>query len=128
MAGVWHAVWLVGIGAAAGFALVNALCLLRLALDVLAAGDVGECSLWPDPCSLTVWTGTDWATVTVIPVAFGRWGVALCRDRAPRRAGPFELVHRTRSEAEALGRARLLAGQLLRGWRPSAASAAVRVR
>jgi hypothetical protein len=29
-----------------------------------------------------------------MPVAFGRWGVAVCREVVPRRAQPLELVTR----------------------------------
>jgi hypothetical protein len=107
VSGVGHALTLVAIGAAAGAAIVNAFYLLRLVLDLIAARDVGQPHIWPDELSLTVWTGLDWFTVTVMPVAFGRWGVAVCRDDAPRRAEPLELVCRARSEPEARGRALL---------------------
>lgn len=56
----------------------------------------------------------DWFTVTVIPV-FGRWGVAVCRDEAPRRAEPLEVVGRVRTEAAARGRALLLVQDTLNG-------------
>ena len=117
MSGIYHALLLVGIGAAAGAAIVNAFYLLRLVLDLIAAAEFEQSYVWPDPRSLTVWTGVDWFTVTVIPVAFGRWGVAVCRDDAPRRAEPLELVCRARSEPEARGRALLLAQSVLRAGR-----------
>jgi hypothetical protein len=69
--------------------------------------------LWPNPRSLTVWTGEDWFAVTVMPVAFGRWGMAVCRDEVPRRAEPFELVGRARTEADARDRSNELAGRVL---------------
>jgi hypothetical protein len=95
--------------------LVNLLCLLRLMLDAIVAGGVKQPHLWPDARSLTVWTGIDWFTVTVMPVAFGRWGMAACRDEAPRQAEPLELVGRLRTEAKARGRALLLAQDVLNG-------------
>lgn len=109
MSGVCHAMLLVGIGAAAGAALVNLLCLLRMTLDAIVAGELEQAGVWPDDRSLTVWTGIDWFTVTVMPVAFGRWGVAACRDAAPRRAGPMELVGRESTEHNARARATELA-------------------
>ncbi len=112
MSGVREATRLVGMGVAAGFAIGNMVLLVWFALDVIAAR-AERCSLWPDPGSLTVWTGEDWVTVTVMPVAFGRWGVAACRDAAPRRAGPLELIERERTERKARGCARLLAMQVL---------------
>jgi hypothetical protein len=107
---------LVGIGAAAGAMIVNAFYLLRLVLDLIATHDVVQPRMWPDPRSVTAWTGVDWLTITVMPVAFGRWGIAMCRDVVPRRAGALELVKRVRSEQDALSRARALAGQVLGEW------------
>jgi hypothetical protein len=115
VSGVWHALLLVGIGVAAGAAFVNLLWLLREMVDLITAGDLKEPHLWPDSRSVTVWTGTDWFTVTVMPVAFGRWGVAVCRDDAPRRAETFELVGRLRGEREARGAALLLVREILNG-------------
>ena len=82
-------------------------------LDLVTAGEVEQPHLWPDRRSLTVWTGVDWFTVTVMPVAFGRWGVAVCRDDVPRRAERLELVGRVRTEPEARGRALLLVQDIL---------------
>jgi hypothetical protein len=115
VSGAWHALLLAGIGAAAGAALVNLLYLLRMMLDAIAAGDVEQPHVWPDERSVTVWTGRDWFTVTVIPVAFGRWGVAACRDAVPRRAEALELIGRLRTEPEARGRALLLVQDALNG-------------
>ena len=42
-------------------------------------------------------------------VAFGRWGIAVCRDSVPRRADPFELIARERAEVAARERAGELA-------------------
>ena len=53
-------------------------------IDVVAAGRVEQPVVWPEPCSITVWTGEGWFTVTVMQVAFGRWGVAV----DPRVNGP----------------------------------------
>jgi hypothetical protein len=75
--------------------------LLWFAADVFAARDAGEAALWPDERSVTVWTGKHWFTATVMRVAFGRWGIAICREVVPRRAEPLELVTRVRSEREA---------------------------
>src|SRR5206468_2656449 len=113
VSGVWHALLLGGIGVAAGAAFVNLLWLLREMLDLITAGDLKEPHLWPDSRSVTVWTGTDWFTVTVMPVAFGRWGVAACRDDAPRRAEALELVKRLRTEQDARARARALVSHVL---------------
>jgi glycosyltransferase involved in cell wall biosynthesis len=113
MGSVLHPLLLVGEGAAGGYALVTAALLVREVVDVLAAGRVEQPVVWPDPCSLTVWTGEDWFTVTVMPVAFGRWGIAVRRDEAPRRATSMELVERARSEYDARSRARELVGQAL---------------
>lgn len=115
MSGVRHAMLLVGIGAAAGAALVNLLCLLRMMVDAIVAGELEQPPVWPDDRSLTVWTGIDWFTVTVMPIAFGRWGVAVCRDEVPRRAEPLEVVARPRTEPEARGQALLLAQDVLNG-------------
>jgi hypothetical protein len=115
VSGVWHALLLVGIGIGAGAAFVNLLCLLREMLDLITAGDLEQPHLWPDERSVTVWTGTDWFTATVMPVAFGRWGVAVCRDHAPRRAEALELIGRLRTEPEARGRALLLVQDVLNG-------------
>jgi hypothetical protein len=60
-----------------------------------------------------VWTGEDWFTATVMPVAFGRWGIAVCREVVPRRAEPIELIERMRSERDAQRRARELVGEAL---------------
>jgi hypothetical protein len=106
MGAVVHPLLLVAEGAAGGYALVTAALLMREIVDVLAAGRVEQPVLWPDPRSLTVWTGEDWFTVTVMPVAFGRWGIAVCRDEAPRRARCMELVDRVRSEHDARGSSR----------------------
>ena len=115
MSGAWHVLLLVGIGVAAGAALVNLLYLLRMVLDAIVAGEVEQPHVWPDPRSLTVWTGVDWFTATVMPVAFGRWGVAVCRDDAPRRAEALELIWRSRTEPVARGRALLLVENVLNG-------------
>ncbi len=85
---------------------------------LVAGGELDEVVVWPDPRSLTVWTGEDWFTVTVMPVAFGRWGVAVCHDEAPRRAEPVELVTRARGEDEAPDEARRLIGDALAGASP----------
>jgi hypothetical protein len=113
MGGLWHALFLVAIGGAAGYVLCTMGLLLWFAADVFAARDACEAALWPDERSVTVWTGEDWFTATVMPVAFGRWGVAVCREVVPRRAEPLELVERARSEEDALGRARELVGEVL---------------
>lgn len=113
MGAIVHPLLLVAEGTAGGYAVVTALLLVREAIDVIAAGRVDQPVVWPDPRSLTVWTGAGWFTVTVMPVAFGRWGIALCRDEAPRRATPVELVERARSEYDARSRAHELVGQAL---------------
>jgi hypothetical protein len=113
MAADLHPLLLVGEGAAGGYALVTAALLVRELVDVIAAGRVVQPVLWPDPRSLTVWAGEDWFTVTVMPVAFGRLGIAVCWDRAPRRATPMELVERARTECDARRRADELVGQAL---------------
>ena len=115
MSGAWQAMLLVGIGIAAGAVFVNLLYLLRMLLDAIVAGEVEQPHMWPEVRSLTVWTGTDWFTATVMPVAFGRWGVAVCRDDAPRRAAALELIVRVRTEPEARGRALLLVQDVLNG-------------
>jgi hypothetical protein len=71
--------------------------LVWLAVDVIAPGEVDQPVVWPDQRSLTVWTGEDWFTVTVMPVTLGRWGIAVCRDEAPRRPEPIELIGRERT-------------------------------
>jgi hypothetical protein len=48
-------------------------------------------------------------------VAFGRWGVAVCRDAAPRQAAALELIGRLRTEPEARGRALFLVLDALNG-------------
>jgi hypothetical protein len=70
-------------------------------VDAIVAGEGEQPHLWPDARSLTVWTAIHWFTVTVMPVAFGRWGVAVCRDEGPRQEQPLELVARLRTEPEA---------------------------
>ena len=57
--------------------------LLCFAADVFVARDACEAALWPDERSVTVWTAEDWFTATMMPVAFGRWGVAACREVVP---------------------------------------------
>jgi hypothetical protein len=106
---------LVGIGVAVGAAFVNLLYLLRMMLDAIVVGEVEQPHVWPDERSVTVWTGIDWFTATVMPVAFGRWGVAVCRDDAPRRAETLELIGRLRTEPEARGRALSLVQDVLNG-------------
>ena len=111
--GVLHPMVLAGIGAASGYALVNLVWLALEVVDMVAAGKLEQTVLWPDPRSLTVWTGEDWFTATVMPVAFGRWGIAVCLDQAPRRPHAFELVERARTEPAARRRAHELIGQAL---------------
>jgi hypothetical protein len=86
VSGAWHAVLIVGIGAGAGAALVNLLCLLRMVLDAIAVGEVEQPYVRPDPRSVTVWTGVDWSPCLVIPVAFRQRGVAVAATR--RGHGP----------------------------------------
>jgi hypothetical protein len=83
---------LVGIGAASGCALVMLGVLVLEVTDLVAAGRVEQPVVWPDRRCLTVWTGEDWFTVTVKPVAFGRWGIAACRGVAHRRPASRELI------------------------------------
>ena len=128
MSGAWHVLLLVGIGVAVGAAIVNGFYLLCLMLDLAAAGRVEQPIMWPDRRSLTVWTGVDWFTVTVMPVAFGRWGVAVCLDEAPRRAAPLEMIWRARSEEEARRRALLLVQDILNGRVARDAGMLVRAR
>ena len=104
---MWHALLTAATVAALGCGAWNLVALVRIVVDVVFAGEGREPALWPDPDSVTVWTGMDWFTVTVMWVAFGRWGIAVCRDSVPRRADPFELIARERAEAPARERARL---------------------
>jgi hypothetical protein len=82
-------------------------------LDAIVAGEVEQPRVWPDERSVTVWTGVDWFTVSVMPVAFGRWGIAVCRDEVPRGAEALELVKRVRSEQVARSWSDALVGQVL---------------
>jgi hypothetical protein len=111
--GVLHPLCLIGIGAASGYALVTFGMLALEVSDLVAAGRVEQPVVWPDRRCLTVWTGQDWFTVTVMPVAFGRWGIAVCRDVAPRRPWLRELVERAQTEQEARDCAAGLAGRVL---------------
>ena len=108
-----HVAVLAGTMLVAGGVVWNAALVFWLVTDVLAAGEQDEPGVWPDPMSVSVWTGNDWFTVTVMEVAFGRWGVAVCRQPSPCRASPIELVDRVGTEQEARDRARRLVGRAL---------------
>jgi hypothetical protein len=69
--------------------------------------------LWPEPQSMTVWIGEDWSTATVMAVASGRWGIAVCREVVPRGAVPLELLERARSEDDARARSYELVARTL---------------
>jgi hypothetical protein len=113
MTAVVHILLLAGM-AACGVAVVwNLAGAVRHVIDVFAAGRRDAVTVWPDPDSVTVWTGEDWFTATVMPVAFGRWGVAACRAPAPRRAGPLDLVGRERTREQARASSHQLAKQVL---------------
>jgi hypothetical protein len=109
----WHEALLAGMVVAAGYGIWQMVLLIWFAVDVMAAAGQGEAPLWPDEGSVTVWTGANWLTATVMPVAFGRWGIAVCREVVPRRAEPIELVTRARSEQEAHRVAHELAAEAL---------------
>ena len=100
--------------------------LLCFAADVFVARDACEAALWPDERSVTVWTAEDWFTATMMPVAFGRWGVAACREVVPWRAEPIELIGRARSERDALARAHELAAAALENRRAETIAIAAR--
>jgi hypothetical protein len=106
---MWHALLAAATVAALGCGAWNLAALVRIVLDVVFAREDREPALWPDPDSVTVWTGMEWFTVTVMRVAFGRWGIAVCHDSVPRRADPFELIARERAEPLARERAGELA-------------------